>query len=141
MSRRDEAVATREQLAELWHQDVEIDVRMRSLVRALDGDDARGARTAIEGLEEYVAEHLRREEEIYLPAALRVGPELRYALETIRLAHGGIRDDLRLLRESIGSGHLGAARTQVEAFLENFRSHERAEERVVEELEALGGAR
>ena len=45
-----------------------------------------------------------------------------------------------MLRESIGAGHLGAARTQVAAFLENFRSHEQAEERVVEQLEALAGA-
>jgi hypothetical protein len=77
---------------------------------------------------------------VYLPAALRAGPHLRYALDTIRLAHGGIRGDLRMLRESIAAGHLAAARTQATAFLENFRSHERAEERVVEQLEALRGA-
>jgi hypothetical protein len=137
MSRRDELAATRDQLSELWHQDVEIDVRVRSLVRALDRDDLKGARASIGALESYVAQHLQREEDVYLPAALQVGPELRYALETIRLAHGGIRSDLRMLRESIGAGHLDAARTQVEVFLENFRSHEQAEERVVEQLEAL----
>jgi hypothetical protein len=136
----DPAVTTRERLAELWHQDVEIDVRVRALLRALDGDDAASALGCIEALESYIALHLAREEQVYLPAALKVGPELRYALDTIRLAHDGIRDDLRMLRESIGAGHLGASRTQMAAFLENFRSHERAEERVVEQLEALHGA-
>jgi hypothetical protein len=140
MSGRDEPISTREQLSALWSQDVEIDVQVRTLVRALDDDDAGAARKCIESLESYIAGHLTREEEVYLPAALRVGPQLRYALDTIRLAHGGIRDDLRLLRESIVSGHLAAARTQVAAFLENFRSHERAEERVVEQLEALQGS-
>jgi hypothetical protein len=139
MSRRDEPISSREQLSALWSQDVEIDVQVRALVRALDGDDAGSARKCIESLESYIAEHLAREEEVYLPAALRVGPELRYALDTIRLAHGGIRDDLRMLRESIAAGHLAAARTQIAAFLENFRSHERAEERVVQQLEARQG--
>ena len=140
MSSRDEPISTREQLSELWNQDVEIDVRVRSLVRSLDEDDAGAARQGIESLEGYIAEHLAREEDVYLPAALRVGPELRYALDTIRLAHGGIRNDLRMLRQSIGAGHLAAARTQVAAFLENFRSHEQAEERVVEQIEGLRGA-
>jgi hypothetical protein len=140
MAGRDEPISTREQLAELWHQDVEIDVRVRTLLGALDRADASGARQSIESLEAYVGLHLAREEQVYLPAALRVGPSLRYALDTIRLAHGGIRDDLKMLRESIAAGHLDAARTQITAFLENFRSHERAEERVVEQLEALHGA-
>lgn len=140
MSSREEAATTREQLVELWHQDVEIDVRVRALLRSLDADDAGSAARSIEELESYIALHLAREEDVYVPAALEVGPELRYALDTIRLAHGGIRDDLKMLRESIGAGHLAAARTQITAFLENFRSHERAEERVVEQLEALHGA-
>jgi len=140
MSSREEAVATREQIVELWHQDVEIDVRVRALLRSLDADDAGSAAKSIEELESCIALHLTREEDVYVPAALEVGPELRYALDTIRLAHGGIRDDLKMLRESIGAGHLAAARTQIAAFLENFRSHERAEERVVEQLEALHGA-
>ena len=140
MSSREEAAATRAQLVELWHQDVEIDVRVRALLRSLDADDAGSAGKCIEDLESYIALHLAREEDVYVPAALEVGPELRYALDTIRLAHGGIRDDLRLLRESIGAGHLVAARTQITAFLENFRSHERAEERVIEQLEALHGS-
>jgi hypothetical protein len=137
MASRPQPTASREQLAELWSQDVEIDGRVRSLVLALDGEDTRAAQTGIESLENAIGLHLTREEDVYLPAALRVGPELRYALDTIRLAHDGIREDLRLLRESIGAGHLVAARTQAAAFLENFRSHERAEERVVEQLEAL----
>ena len=136
MAKRVEPTATREQLAELWSQDVEIDGRVRRLVRALDGSDHPEARKAIADLEGAISEHLVREEEVYLPEALRVGPELRYALDTIRLAHGGIREDLRLLGESIAAGHWDAARSQVGAFLENFRSHERAEERVVEQLEA-----
>jgi hypothetical protein len=140
MSRRDEAVTTREQLSELSHQDLEIDVRVRALLRALDAGDLASASQAVQGLESYIHLHLAREEDVYIPAALEVGPELRYALDTIRLAHGGIRDDLSMLRESIGAGHLEAARTQIAAFLENFRTHERAEERVVEQLEALQGA-
>jgi len=137
MASRPEPTATREQLAELWNQDVEIDGRVRALVRSLEGEDAREAQTCIESLETALAHHLTREEDVYLPAALRVGPELRYALDTIRLAHEGIRGDLRMLRESIGAGHIAAARTQAAAFLENFRSHEGAEERVVAQLEAL----
>jgi hypothetical protein len=136
MAKRDEPTATREQLAQLWSQDVEIDGRVRGLVRALDASDASAVRKVVEELESAISEHLVREEEVYLPAALSVGPELRYALDTIRLAHGGIREDLRMLRESIRAGHWDAARTQVGAFLENFRSHERAEERVVEQLQA-----
>jgi hypothetical protein len=137
---REQASSTREELDELGHQDVEIDVRVRSLLRALESDDAAAAHRCIQSLEAYIAGHLSREEDVYLPAALRAGPHLRYALDTIRLAHGGIRGDLRMLRESIAAGHLAAARTQATAFLENFRSHERAEERVVEQLEALRGA-
>lgn len=127
-------------LSELWDQDVEIDVRVCSLVRAIDADDLATARRGAEDLEAYVLAHLKREEDVYFPAAERLDPRLAGELTTIRLAHRGIRDDLRELRTLLEAGHLQAARAVSDAFLESFRSHEQAEDRLVEALGTRRGA-
>ncbi|MCE2390164.1 MAG: hemerythrin domain-containing protein [Proteobacteria bacterium] len=129
---------TRAELSSLWDQDVEIDGLVRNLVKAVEGGESDAAKRAIDELEDYVLTHLQREEEVYFPAAERLSPDFAYALKSIRLAHLGIREDLRLLRASLERGHLDAARTQLAAFLESFRAHEQAEDRVVREL---GGSR
>ena len=124
--------------AELWGQDVEIDGLVRGLLRAVEAGEGNGAQAALDALEGSVRAHLQREEEVYFPAAERLSPDFAYALRSIRLAHLGIREDLKLLRASLERGHLDAARTQIDAFLDSFRAHERAEDRVVREL---GGSR
>ena len=129
---------TRAELSALWDQDVEIDGLVRNLVKAVEGLEPDAAKRAIDELEDYVLTHLQREEEVYFPAAERLSPDFAYALKSIRLAHLGIREDLRLLRASLERGHLDAARTQLGAFLDSFRAHEQAEDRVVREL---GGSR
>jgi hypothetical protein len=124
-------------LARLWQQDIEIDTRVRHVLRALDSGDTSGARSGVADLEAFVHAHLEREEDVYFPAAEKLSPDNSYALRSIRLAHLGIREDLRQLRASLDKGHVDAARTQIRAFLESFRAHERAEDRVVQ---ALSGA-
>ncbi len=122
------------ELSELWEQDVEIDVRVRTLIQAIEREDPAAARASAEGLEAFVLGHLQREEDVYFPAAQRIDPGLAETLTTIRLAHRGIREDLQELRGLLESGHLQAAKQVGSAFLESFRSHEQAEDRLVHAL-------
>lgn len=122
------------ELSRLWQQDAEIDGLIRALLAATDAGDLETARERIEVVTRAVLAHLQEEEDVYFPAAERLAPDFASELRTIRLAHLGIRKDLEDLEASLAAGHLAVARTLLEAFIEGFGLHERAEERIVAQL-------
>ena len=106
-----------------------------ALSRALDDKDGVAARNHFADLIDLIDQHMRAEEEIAFPIALRRDPSQTAAIKSLRLAHISMREDLARVGSSVERGHYAAAHTGLDAFMELMEAHERLEDQLIARLE------
>lgn len=121
-----------------WSERDEVGGLVRKLVAALQAKETGLVGPAFSEFERVVRDHLRIEEEVVFPTALRTHPEQAPSIRSLRIAHIGIRDALDRISEQIELSHSEAVREMLEAFIDSFSAHERLEDQLVG---ALRGAK
>ena len=111
-----------------------------ALCRALEDKDSSAARAHFSELHDLIDQHMRSEEEIAFPIAIRRDPSQAASVKSLRLAHISMREDLTRVGELVERGHFQAAHTGLDAFMELMEAHERLEDQLIAELEGRGSA-
>jgi len=129
--------ADSDSLERWWHEHSEL----AELVHAVEETLARGSleRTsqALEDFEGVLDAHFTVEEEVYFPVVEKLSPRHQSIIRTVREGHVKISELLDELRDLVDRGEIAAARRKLSHLLDQFRTHEEQEVKLIEDLAAL----
>lgn len=126
------------ELKRWWQEHSELDELVEALVEATEHGTLAAASASVEELGEALEGHFAVEEEVYFPLVESLRPEYGPTVQTARLAHLEVREQLDRLRSHLSNGDPASARDVLNALLDIFRTHEEMEGRLIADLSTPG---